>query len=95
MSDLRWSYDPRTDELDVWDPQDDRIGHFERTGYDGYEFCAQGRITESFKTIYGDRPYSRARPPDVHAVECREVGKEFVDAFENGKYADLPWLEVF
>lgn len=69
-ADIRWSYDPRTNELDVWDSNDGRISHYDRHGMDGYKYCAQGRLKElhSVKkgktkvldgisaTIYGDRP---------------------------------------
>lgn len=86
--DIRWSYDPRTKELDIWDSNDGRIGHYERHGQDGYVNCAQGRLHElhSVKkgktkvldsvsaTIYGDRPFAKLSEEEK-AEEVREQGK--------------------
>lgn len=55
---LCWSFDPRTDKLDVWDSNEGREGHFQRTGNEGYIFCAQGRLYPGrYGLIYNNRPY--------------------------------------
>ena len=92
MKDIRWSYDSRTGLLDVWDSKNGRISHFDRCGFNGYEFCAQGRVIEINQTvkgeeklhsidasIYGDRPIESVSMSKENAQSLREEAKRQIE----------------
>lgn len=94
----KWSYDPRTDELQWWyvsgpeshaSPQ-----HYDVTGDEGYAFCSQGRLTipphhaanqTAFGTIYLSRPFKGL------ALDIQDTAKEKLE-----KLVDRPitWTEA-
>lgn len=69
-----WSYDPRTDTLDVWDSKEGREGHYEHVGYEGYRYCAQGRLYDgAYGIIYNSRPIE-SFDPESSPETIREQG---------------------
>ena len=91
MSDLRWSYDTRTDELDVWDSENNRIQHFDRCGFEGYEYCFQGRIYADEVWIYRDRPIR----DELNIDDNREKAKAAVEQYiEDNDLGELEWHEI-
>ena len=90
MEDIRWSYDPRTKELDVWDSEQGRIGHYERHGEEGYRNCAQGRLykinNEKRKldsihaSMYSDRPFAFG-DQEKWAAEVRLEAQKALEAY--------------
>lgn len=100
MSDLRWSFDSRTSELDVWDSEDGRIQHLDRHGREGFLYAAQGRIYPNFETnsalcmIYGNRPYSRddGSEHDQLRQTAKEAVNYYLDAYG---VEDREWVEIF
>ena len=91
MTEFRWSYDPRTGELEVWVVKDERPSHYEKFGEDGYRFCAQGRIyadDEKGATLqfYTTRPlckpdhplaYDGCRMPHDVRLEALDVMRDY------------------
>lgn len=77
----KWSYDPRTDELQTWpvsgpesyaNPQ-----HGVVIGDEGYAYCSQGRLTlrpndvPSLGTIYLSRPFMGEAKPIQSAAKVK------------------------
>lgn len=78
----RWSYDPRTDELDVWDSENNRIQHYHRCGEDGYLNCSQGRLLgATVVSIYGNRPYAFSEEEKYYSRNIREAAKKKVEEY--------------
>lgn len=96
MSDLRWSFDSRTDELDVWDSKNGTIQHYDRCGADGYVYCSQGRIYPNEAIyIYGNRPMRN--PEGTTVEELKAQAKDAVIDYlkERGYDASLPWVTIY
>jgi hypothetical protein len=107
-ADIRWSYNPLTQELDVWDSQDGSIGHFQRTGYEGLTGCAQGRVSiitddAIMAVIYGNRPMSwdkPIRPGDYSEEEADAIRDDAKRALENhvrnhGDEREIVWGVIY
>lgn len=93
----RWSYDPRTNKIDVWDSENNRIQHYDRTGQDGYVYCAQGRILDDDEaSIYGNRPIKDEVETDYAGIlspdEIRVRGQKALEGILARKFE---WVEVF
>lgn len=90
----RWSYDPRSGVLDVWDSQDNRVQHFDRAGQEGYWYCAQGRLEEGYLTVYGNRPMCKKGQlnADLEPKEVRVEGKKRLEEYLGKDWR--AWVEV-
>jgi len=96
MSDLRWSFDSRTEELEVWDSQGGRVQHFDKCGAEGYFYCSQGRIyVDDTIYIYGNRPMRDGN--GVKPEELKKKAKEAVIQYldDNGFDSSLPWVTIY
>lgn len=96
MSDLRWSFDARTLELDVWDSKGGTIQHYSRCGAEGYFNCSQGRIyLDEAIYIYGNRPMEK--PETLSIQELQSLAKSAVIDYlkEHDYNYNLPWVTIF
>jgi hypothetical protein len=96
MKDIRWSYNPETKTLDVWDSEDGRIGHYERTGQEGFKTNVAGRISGTRGLIYGNRPFALDNKPirDYNAEEVQAIFAEAKEAVEK-ETAVTSWLTIY
>lgn len=73
LKEWRWSYDPLSDDIQVWEVQDGSPSHMEQTGMRGLYQDAQGRIyllkdhVDVF--FWKDRPMGMAQPEKGEAQE--------------------------
>jgi hypothetical protein len=96
MKDIRWSYNPETKELDVWDSLDGRIGHYERTGQKGFKTNVAGRINGTRGLIYGNRPFMLDKTPirDYTDEKVQAIFAEAKEAVEKETKV-TSWLTIY
>lgn len=72
LKEWRWSYDPDSEDLKVWEVENGTPSHFDMTGTQGQFYCAQGRI---YLTINGDVDvfYWKARPTTIQEPEKSKI----------------------
>ena len=97
MSDLRWSFDARTEELEVWDSENGKIQHYDKCGAEGYFNCSQGRIyLNDAIFIYGNRP-TPTKDSGINAEQLKRKAKEAVIQYleDNKLDSSLPWITIY